>query len=293
MKPFLPICLVVYALVSQSSASAQIVGCKGEDGNMVLREARDCPGAYQSQATVRAPSLPAISASPAPPLVQVAPDPFGQVVKAPIDTLVLTERTKTFQPSSYLDRFAKGAVTGFMFVVLGFLYLAVLAIFRRFKAQGKWGRGSRDFQMLLGIVIFTIVIGMAIYPPFQVHVAGMTRSVGYDWIFLPSLGSAASIDIAMLVTQWATVLGVGALVFIYLVWSAKSKIQDQSELQRDDNSSSDLQKKAPEEAGVGRYLQAGNERRGGVELKAQAVNICPHCGGPRRDGICWSCGVRG
>lgn len=73
-----------------------------------------------------------------------------------------------------------------------------------------------DNQKFLCIGIIAIIVAMAIYPPFQLHWQGRTRTVGYSWIFSPPFDGAATIDIAMLITQWAIVLGIGAVAFIVL-----------------------------------------------------------------------------
>lgn len=73
-----------------------------------------------------------------------------------------------------------------------------------------------DNQKLLCIGIIAIIVAMAVYPPFQVHLAVGTRSVGYGWIFSPPYGDAATIDVAMLIAQWVIVLGIGAIAFILL-----------------------------------------------------------------------------
>jgi hypothetical protein len=57
---------------------------------------------------------------------------------------------------------------------------------------------------------------MAVFPPFQVHLADRTRSVGYAWIFSSPLDGAATIDGAMLIAQWVIVLGIGAIAFLLL-----------------------------------------------------------------------------
>lgn len=146
---------------------------------------------------------------------------FGGIVgfivgEVPIDPFASDVIADTSQRGSYLDRFAEGAVKGAMLVVLGLLYLAVRAFIRKAKALGNKDHEIKDIQKLLCIGIIAIIIAMAVYPPFQVHLAGITRSVGYDWIFSPSFGGAASIDIAMLIAQWIIVLGIGAIAFILL-----------------------------------------------------------------------------
>lgn len=59
---------------------------------------------------------------------------------------------------------------------------------------------------------------MLLYPPFHARLPnGVTKNLGYSWIFEPPMGgawgSAGTVDVAMLFTQWVGVLIVGAIAF--------------------------------------------------------------------------------
>ena len=59
---------------------------------------------------------------------------------------------------------------------------------------------------------------MLLYPPFHASLPnGVTKNLGYSWIFEPPLGgvfgSTGTVDVAMLFTQWAGVLIVGTIAF--------------------------------------------------------------------------------
>jgi len=69
-------------------------------------------------------------------------------------------------------------------------------------------------QKRLFFAVIAIVVGMAVYPPFQFNWLGRTIT-GYAWIFaLPFPG--ATVDVGMLVAQWAIVLGIGLVAFFLL-----------------------------------------------------------------------------
>lgn len=72
-----------------------------------------------------------------------------------------------------------------------------------------------DKQKSLCIGIIAIIVAMAIYPPFQLQWFGRTRT-GYGWIFSPPFNGAATIDVGMLIAQWAIVLGIGVVAFFLL-----------------------------------------------------------------------------
>lgn len=68
------------------------------------------------------------------------------------------------------------------------------------------------------IVVIAAIGLMLVYPPFHARGPyGITKNLGYSWILKPPMdsgyGSAGTVDIAMLFTQWAGVLIVGAVAF--------------------------------------------------------------------------------
>ena len=71
-----------------------------------------------------------------------------------------------------------------------------------------------DKQKSLFVGIIAIIVAMAIYPPFQLQWFGRTKT-GYGWIFSPPF-SGATIDVGMLIAQWAIVLGIGVVGFFLL-----------------------------------------------------------------------------
>lgn len=72
-------------------------------------------------------------------------------------------------------------------------------------------------QRLIGITAAAAIVGMALYPPF-VFVApnGVTINLGYAWILDPPTFSrlAGSVNVMMLLAQWAGTLVVAAIGFI-------------------------------------------------------------------------------
>ncbi len=162
-----------------------------------------------------APSPPVLPASPVIDLYQPGRDPLAPVGEGILDPFASDGNTDTSQRGSYLDRLAKGAAKGVILVAIVLLFFAVRALIKMVKAPGNKDHEMKDNQKLLCIGIIAIIVAMAVYPPFQVHLGGITRSVGYDWIFSPPHG-AATIDVAMLIAQWVIVLGIGAIAFILL-----------------------------------------------------------------------------
>ena len=72
-----------------------------------------------------------------------------------------------------------------------------------------------DNQKILCLGVVVIIVAMAVYPPFQLHWYGRTAS-GYGWIFSPPFSGAGTIDVGMLLAQWAIVLGIGIVVLFLL-----------------------------------------------------------------------------
>lgn len=285
MKIALVAITAIVALVGALPANSEVFSCRDSSGQPVLLDT-PCPGSRQPKVAVEAP-LPSVF-----PVDSVRPelDPFGPAGKAPIYPLITDVTTDTRKRGSYLDRFSEGAVKGGMFIVLAFFYLALHAFIRKAKVLGSKDYEIKDIQKLLCIGILVIVIAMAVYPPFQVHLVGRASNVGYGWIFSPPFGGAASIDIAMLIAQWVVVVGLGAVAFVFLSM-VKSNIQSQAMLQERGNAFADPKKTAPEGRQGDRHLQASKLRRD-ITSKVQDAETCPNCGGPRQDGACWSCGMR-
>ena len=73
-----------------------------------------------------------------------------------------------------------------------------------------------DNQKLVCVVVAAVLVTMGIYPPFhQYGVQGAVLNRGYGWIFSPPT-EIATVDIAMLLTQWIGVLIIGAIAFVLL-----------------------------------------------------------------------------
>jgi hypothetical protein len=67
------------------------------------------------------------------------------------------------------------------------------------------------------IAIAAVVLGMLLYPPFQVRWrGGAVLKTGYGWIFAPDPEYAATVDIGLLITQWIAVLIVGGIAYFML-----------------------------------------------------------------------------
>lgn len=69
-------------------------------------------------------------------------------------------------------------------------------------------------QKRIMIAVIVIIVGMLVYPPFQVVAKnGVVFNMGYGWIFDPPKRGyiAASVDVPMLLIQWVGVLVVGGL----------------------------------------------------------------------------------
>ena len=70
-------------------------------------------------------------------------------------------------------------------------------------------------QKRLLIAIAAVVLGMLLFPPFHIRMTGgVVVWTGYSWIFGPYRG--ATVNIALLITQWIGVLIVGAIVWFLL-----------------------------------------------------------------------------
>jgi hypothetical protein len=217
--------------------------------NTLQRKEKIVSPPVQNQVTPHQPPpvLPAVREFDA---VQPGLDPYAPVGAGAVDSLATNANTAppgtVSQRGSYLDRFAKGAISGAVIGALLGLFILVRTFVRKVKAPDKStptltaAAGATPMQMstdqqnlypvkrdpnkdhqmndnqkLLCLGIIAIIVAMAVYPPFQVHWGGITRSVGYDWIFSPPHG-AATIDVAMLIAQWVIVLGIGAIAYILL-----------------------------------------------------------------------------
>ena len=83
-------------------------------------------------------------------------------------------------------------------------------------SESKLSKGfsMNDKQKTLLQVIAVIVVGMLLYPPFNIiGQNGIRVSAGYNWLFAPD---RAVVDVGMLLAQWAGVLVVGALIYFSL-----------------------------------------------------------------------------
>ena len=70
-------------------------------------------------------------------------------------------------------------------------------------------------QRALCVVVIFIIVGMSVYPPFNLHARdGVVVSLGYRWFFAPP--DPGTIDTALLFAQWLGTLIVGSIVFILL-----------------------------------------------------------------------------
>jgi hypothetical protein len=94
-------------------------------------------------------------------------------------------------------------------------------------------------QKIILIFVISIIIGMLVYPPYQFHRNdGVACNAGYGWLMDPLHSGRATVNIAMLLTQWVGVLITGGLAF-YLVKTPLRKTitynsipQDEKHLQR-------------------------------------------------------------
>lgn len=72
-----------------------------------------------------------------------------------------------------------------------------------------------EMQRKVLIAVATVVLGMLLYPPFQLTgYGGRVAGAGYSWLFEPP--GRATVDVAMLVVQWLGVLIVGGIAFFLL-----------------------------------------------------------------------------
>jgi len=78
-------------------------------------------------------------------------------------------------------------------------------------------------QRFIIIIVAFFVIGMLLYPPFQMVNNGAERNAGYSFITSPPT-KYATVNTSMLITQWIAVLLVGILLF-FLNNSNSVKIQ--------------------------------------------------------------------
>ncbi len=67
------------------------------------------------------------------------------------------------------------------------------------------------------IAVAAVILGMLLFPPFHVTVTGgVVVWNGYSWIFGPSDYPQATVNIALLITQWIGVLIVGGIACFLL-----------------------------------------------------------------------------
>ena len=68
-------------------------------------------------------------------------------------------------------------------------------------------------QKTLCVCAILIIVGMAAYPPFNLHGGGgRVLSLGHAWVFAPPGGGI--IDTALLVTEWVGTSIVGGILFL-------------------------------------------------------------------------------
>ena len=70
-------------------------------------------------------------------------------------------------------------------------------------------------QRILCVFVIMVVIGMAAYPPFNLHGReGVVISLGHRWFLSPP--EMGTIDSALLIAQWVGTLIVGGISFFLL-----------------------------------------------------------------------------
>lgn len=66
------------------------------------------------------------------------------------------------------------------------------------------------------IAIAVVLAGMLLYPPFhKIHSSGRINGMGHYWLF-DNVPYGASVDVAVLFTQWLGVLIIGGIAFLIL-----------------------------------------------------------------------------
>ena len=69
-----------------------------------------------------------------------------------------------------------------------------------------------EMQRKVLIAVAAVLLGMLLYPPFQIITSERVFGMGYSWLFVPP--ERATVDVATLFAQWLGVLIVGGIVFL-------------------------------------------------------------------------------
>lgn len=104
-------------------------------------------------------------------------------------------------PNSFLDSHPE---------LIGIGIILVIAIwitaFRKMKSK----------QTLVIVSLITVIIGLFLFPPFQIQIKGTEINMGYALIFDPPMkgGNAASINVLLLITECFGAALVGGLLWV-------------------------------------------------------------------------------
>jgi len=72
-------------------------------------------------------------------------------------------------------------------------------------------------QRTILVIAVLIVVGMLLFPPFQITIKGTEMNMGYNFLFNPPKRGylRASVNVAFLLVQWLAVLLVGGAAWIF------------------------------------------------------------------------------
>lgn len=98
-------------------------------------------------------------------------------------------------------------------------------------------------------VMIAIILLMLLFPPFQIEMANVKYNMGYEWLFTPPVRGwqrvEATVNVAMLLVQWISVLLVGGLG-LYLTKDKQQAFSSSDDFKSSEKNRDDLSVKPPQ-----------------------------------------------